>query len=173
VNAAYGLGAAKRVTTRAGAKGRAEVVVEKEDGAKKIVAFGDDGAWSVRDEPAAPAAAVDATHHEGDAGHAVDSRADSDGAAALPAELSHLPPGAPTTVGDVNGDSSLTSSPAGATTRGASGATCPSTSLPRRRSRSRRRRARRGGRGALEVRSADSQRPRRAADGWEAGRGRA
>ena len=98
VNAANGLGAAKRATTRAGAKGRAEVVVEKEDGAKKIVSFGDDGAWSVRDEPPAPtAASASAPASPQAAGDAA--------AAALPAELlAALPPGALTAVGDVNGD---------------------------------------------------------------------
>ena len=98
VNAANGLGAAKRATTRAGAKGRAEVVVEKEDGAKKIVSFGDDSAWSVRDEPPAPtAASASAPASPQAAGDAA--------AAALPAELlAALPPGALTAVGDVNGD---------------------------------------------------------------------
>jgi hypothetical protein len=104
VNAANSLGAMQRATTRAGAKGRAELVLETADGARKIVAFGDDGAWSVRDEPPEPAAAA-ASSTASSASPSSSAGLEAAPPPPLPPELlAAIPAGALTTVGDVNGD---------------------------------------------------------------------
>jgi hypothetical protein len=52
VNAASGLGTILAASSRAGANGRAEIVLDRSDGAgRKIVAFAAEQTWSVRDEP--------------------------------------------------------------------------------------------------------------------------
>src|SRR5262245_6655611 len=54
VTAANGLGALTAATTRPGANGRVELRLDRKEGGRKIVAFGDDGAWSARDEAPPP-----------------------------------------------------------------------------------------------------------------------
>jgi len=65
VNAANGTGPLASATTRLRADGRVELVLERKEGGRKLVAFEKDSTWSVRDEAPPPDATVAASQPPG------------------------------------------------------------------------------------------------------------
>src|SRR5688572_24297779 len=102
VNAANGTGALTSATVRPRTDGRAELVLERKEGGRKIVSFAEDSTWSVRDEAPPPDTAAAASQLPGTpapASSPIDPAYDT-----TRAELAAKWPGSLCVAGDISGD---------------------------------------------------------------------
>jgi hypothetical protein len=106
VAATRDLGAIVAAATRAGANGRFELVIERKEGGRRVVSFGDDGQWSAREEappPAVSSAAVGAAPSSAEDASST-SAADAESIAREMESLAARFPGCVLASGDVSGD---------------------------------------------------------------------